>query len=171
MRQHEYCLVTVHRAKNTENPKRIENIFDALISLNKTIKVVMPLHPRTRKTLKNLGLIETVEKSFQVIEPLGYLDMLCLEKNSKLILTDSGGIQKEAYFLEIPCVVLRDETEWIELLDVGWNILASPQDPNSLANNIQHHLHLDTSKLRHPHFYGNGIASDKILDSLKYSDI
>jgi len=163
----QFCLATVHRAENTDNPQSLQNIFDALINLSKTIQVVLPLHPRTQKVLQNLDLIEAVQQSIRLIDPVGYLDMISLEKNARLILTDSGGIQKEAYFLEVPCVVLREETEWVELLEVGWNILASPTSSDSLANAIQHHLTLDPSKLDHPPFYGDGSTGKKILDLLK----
>jgi UDP-GlcNAc3NAcA epimerase len=163
----QFCLATVHRAENTDDPQRLQNIFNALINLSKTIQIVLPLHPRTRKVLQSLDLIETVQQSICLIEPVGYLDMTSLEKNSKLILTDSGGIQKEAYFLEVPCVVLREETEWVELLEVGWNILASPTSKDSLANAIQHHLTLDPSTLERPSFYGDGKTGERILDLLK----
>jgi UDP-N-acetylglucosamine 2-epimerase (non-hydrolysing) len=116
----EYFLATVHRAENTNDPERLKSIVDALCSLQ---NVIFPCHPRTRKRLEELHLWEQVAKSMHVINPVGYLDMLLLEKNARKILTDSGGVQKEAYMLQKPCITMREETEWIETLEDGWNLL------------------------------------------------
>ncbi len=120
LRSRDYFLATVHRAENTDDPERLKNIVEALCSIQ---NVVFPCHPRTRKCLENLHLWNHVEKSIQVINPVGYLDMLLLEKNACKILTDSGGVQKEAYMLQTPCITIRDETEWVETVDEGWNLL------------------------------------------------
>jgi UDP-GlcNAc3NAcA epimerase len=119
-----YALSTVHRSENTDDRERLKNIFEGLSRVAKDLDVVLPLHPRTREALEREDLFDQATQMLKIIEPLGYLDMIRLEKNAKLILTDSGGIQKEAFFYGVPCVTLRDETEWVELVDAGWNVLA-----------------------------------------------
>lgn len=116
-----YYLATVHRASNTDDPRKLEAIIQALVEIG---DVVFPCHPRAEKYLRQSGLWEGLVKKVKVIKPVGYLDMLVLEKYSKKILTDSGGVQKEAYLLKVPCITLRDETEWVETVEDGWNVLA-----------------------------------------------
>src|SRR5205823_9169821 len=118
-----YVLATVHRAENTDNPERLMEIVEALRAIARSELLIWPLHPRTRKTLAGMGIHLTGEK-LRITEPLSYFDLLLLEKNARVILTDSGGIQKEACWLKVPCVTLRDQTEWVETLDLGWNQLA-----------------------------------------------
>jgi UDP-N-acetylglucosamine 2-epimerase len=118
----EYYLATIHRAENTDNYERLKNILTAFSKLDEM--VVFPIHPRTRKMINYYGLDDLLENNnVKVIDPVGYLDMLKLEKNAKAILTDSGGVQKEAFWLKVPCITLRDETEWIETVNLGWNRL------------------------------------------------
>jgi len=118
----EYYLATIHRAENTDNYERLKNILTAFSKMDEI--VVFPIHPRTRKTINYYGLDDLLENdNVKVIDPVGYLDMLKLEKNAKAILTDSGGVQKEAFWLKVPCITLRDETEWIETVNLGWNRL------------------------------------------------
>jgi UDP-GlcNAc3NAcA epimerase len=116
----EFYLATVHRAENTDSPQRLRAIIGALSRLPRP--VIMPLHPRTRKILAEAGM--TPSESLRCVEPVGYLEMAALERAARIIFTDSGGIQKEAYFYRTPCVTLRDETEWVETVQEGWNILA-----------------------------------------------
>lgn len=117
-----YGLATVHRAENTDKPERLKAIFQTLERIAQDgLCLVVPLHPRTRNKLESLALSSS---GLQVIQPVSYLEMLLLEKQAKVILTDSGGVQKEAYWLRVPCVSLRDETEWMETVDSGWNVLA-----------------------------------------------
>jgi UDP-GlcNAc3NAcA epimerase len=117
-----YYLATIHRAENTDNYERLKNILTAFSKMNEI--VVFPIHPRTRKMINYYGLNDLLENyNVKVIDPVGYLDMLKLEKNAKAILTDSGGVQKEAFWLKVPCITLRDETEWIETVNLGWNRL------------------------------------------------
>jgi UDP-N-acetylglucosamine 2-epimerase len=116
----EYVLATVHRAANTDDPSRLADILEALALLREP--VVLPLHPRTRAALMSTDI--EIEAPVRVIEPVGYLDMLALEQAARMVITDSGGVQKEAYLLAVPCVTLRDETEWIETLADEWNVLA-----------------------------------------------
>ena len=115
-----YRLATVHRAENTDNPENLKQICEALTHLN---DVVFPCHPRTEGCLMEQGLWERVKDKIRVIRPVGYLEMLILERNASQILTDSGGVQKEAYMLKVPCITLREQTEWIETVDNGWNTL------------------------------------------------
>jgi UDP-GlcNAc3NAcA epimerase len=116
----EYYLATIHRAENTDNYERLKNILTAFSKMDEI--VVFPIHPRTKKMINYYGLDDLIGKGkIKVIDPVGYLDMLKLEKNAKAILTDSGGVQKEAFWLKVPCITLRDETEWVETVNLGWN--------------------------------------------------
>jgi UDP-N-acetylglucosamine 2-epimerase (non-hydrolysing) len=116
-----YKLATIHRAENTDDPVRLESLVRALQDMG---DAVLPCHPRAEKCIRNLGLWEGLCRRAKVIKPVGYLDMIMLEKNASKILTDSGGVQKEAYLLDVPCITLRDETEWVETVEDGWNALA-----------------------------------------------
>lgn len=122
-----YVLATIHRAENTDHPQRLGAIVDALIATAKTLPVVWPVHPRTRAVLQQAGRLDQLAQSVRLTDPVGYLDMVQLEKYAAVIATDSGGVQKEAFFHQVPCVTLRDETEWVELVDAGWNRLADPR--------------------------------------------
>lgn len=122
-----YVLATVHRAENTDDPVRLRVILEALVRVHQEVPVVFPVHPRTRKRAEAYGLQGLLDKVLS-LEPVGYLDMAMLEKNARLIATDSGGVQKEAFFYGVPCVTLRDETEWVELVELGWNVVCPPLD-------------------------------------------
>jgi UDP-N-acetylglucosamine 2-epimerase len=120
-----YVVVTLHRASNTDIRQNLENIVSALIELgNKGETVVFPVHPRTEKLLRSHGLYDALENNIKLSGPLGYFEFLKLLNHSKKVLTDSGGIQKEAYILKVPCITLRENTEWTETIREGWNILA-----------------------------------------------
>ncbi len=121
LKEKDYVLVTIHRAENTDNKERLEKIFIILKELSKDFKVIFPIHPRTEKQRKVFGI--RAPKSIKIIKPLSYLNMLSLEKNSYAILTDSGGVQKEAFWFSVPCFVLRKETEWVETVKDGNNFL------------------------------------------------
>ena len=121
LRRREYLLVTVHRAENTDNPERLCNIISAIRELAEENVVIWPVHPRTRKRLNGF---EPGGRNLRLLGPATYLDMIALERNARVVLTDSGGVQKEARWLGVPCVTLRDETEWLETLADGWNQLA-----------------------------------------------
>jgi UDP-GlcNAc3NAcA epimerase len=125
-----YVLATVHRAANTDSRDNLEGIFSALREIAREVPVILPLHPRTRKSLSRF---KVDAGTVRLVDPVGYLDMISLEKNSEFILTDSGGIQKEAFFFRKPCVTLRDETEWVELVEAGVNFLAGADTRRILA--------------------------------------
>ncbi len=155
-----FILCTLHRAENTDNPKRLSEIVRALNDLHKEIEVVLPLHPRTKKMLE----LQNIDLRVNTIAPQGYFEMITLIKNCKLVMTDSGGLQKEAYFFKKPCVTLRDETEWTELVDNGFNVLAGASYPLITKKaSIMMAKKLDFSK----QLYGDGNAGKKILKKLK----
>ena len=161
----EYVLCTVHRAENTDDPIRLQSIFHSLRQTSRHIRVVIPLHPRTRAALAQLGITENQGSGPEIVPPVGYLDMVMLEKNAKLIATDSGGVQKEAYFHHVPCVTLREETEWLELVEAGWNTLIPPT--GDIDSGIQRALRGFSADRIHPNFYGTGHAAEKIADLLQ----
>lgn len=156
-----YALATVHRPSNTDAPENLRNILRAFQDLNQT--VVFPVHPRTRKKIEELDGLDLPNSHIQMIEPVGYLDMLMLQQGAQLILTDSGGLQKEAYFLEVPCVTLRRETEWIETVEAGWNVLAGSSSAEILEAASKVAVAQRTSKLS----FGNGQAAQKICEVLE----
>jgi UDP-GlcNAc3NAcA epimerase len=163
----QYVLSTIHRAESTDDPKRLRSIFNGLILANKTIPVIIPLHPRTRKALQSIDMLAEVESSLKVIAPVGYLDMLSLQKNASLIFTDSGGIQKEAYYLQVPCVTCRSETEWVETVERGSNTLINPDsDPNGIKELIQEKLNEGFVDRGQEPLYGGGHASELIAKNL-----
>jgi len=131
-----YALVTVHRAENTDDPGRLAVIVEALKKVAESLPVIWPLHPRTRHTLEKKGGLPTRVPHLHLTEPVGYLDMVQLEKFAAVIATDSGGVQKEAFFHKVPCVTLRDETEWVELVEAGWNEVHKLKQGSELAHTI-----------------------------------
>ncbi|MEL6640133.1 MAG: UDP-N-acetylglucosamine 2-epimerase (non-hydrolyzing) [Pseudomonadota bacterium] len=159
----EYVLATVHRQENTDDPARLNAIIEGLAMVAKDMPVVLPLHPRTRARLEAECLSDTLG-DLQIIEPLGYLEMVGLEKDAAVIATDSGGVQKEAFFHGVPCVTLRDETEWVELVDAGWNQLLSPTSPDLVYAAIAGAKGTQGNAIAP---YGAGNASEVIVDRLK----
>jgi UDP-GlcNAc3NAcA epimerase len=154
--QKEFVLSTIHRAENTDNVESLINIVLFLNELNQQYQVVLPLHPRTKAKICTLGL----NTEFTVVDPVGYLEMLWLLNNAKFVVTDSGGLQKEAYFAKKTCITLRGETEWVELVEHGWNRLYDPKNKIRVSSND---LSLpDTDYL----LYGNGAASSLIVKKL-----
>lgn len=159
----EYVLATIHRAENTDHPQRIQIIVRALLEVAAQLSVVWPVHPRTRTVLRESGLLTVLESKVLLTEPLGYMDMLVLERAAVVIATDSGGVQKEAFFHSVPCVTLRDETEWVELVKAGWNQLAPPVSVSAIVGAIlsaRGHKGQDVSP------YGKGEAARTIVSSL-----
>lgn len=156
----QYYLATVHRAENTDEKCNLSNILTAFGKLDKTI--VLPLHPRSKGSIQIHELSYLLNKqNILIIEPVGYLDMLILEKNADKILTDSGGVQKEAYFMKTPCITLRTETEWVETVESGWNTIVNTDIEKIIAA-------VSKNKLpeTHPDFYGDGKASERITNLL-----
>lgn len=159
-----YVLATIHRAENTDDAERLRVVFEALGRFGSDHPVVLPLHPRTRKALEREGLLNEVARQIQLVEPVGYLDMLMLERHAALIATDSGGVQKEAYFAGRPCVTLRDETEWTELIELGWNRLAPPVDVDRVLHELESGLRSGAGRDATP--YGVGDSAHRIVDEL-----
>jgi UDP-GlcNAc3NAcA epimerase len=154
-----YSLVTIHRAYNTDYSDILNLIFSALEMANQTI--IFPIHPRTEIAVKADKI--TIPDNVELIPPVGYLDMLTLEQNARIILTDSGGIQKEAYFLQIPCLTLRPETEWVETTSSGWNKLVR-YDAASIAYEMTHFVRPEIDPIP---VFGDGDASIKIVKLLE----
>lgn len=163
-----YFLATIHRAENTDDPSRLAGICSGLQALSASHQVVMPLHPRTRGALTRQGLLDGLSRRIKLIEPLGYLDMVSMEDNAKLIVTDSGGVQKEAYFCGVPCVTVRQETEWVELLKLGCNRLAAPHAEAMLAA-IEEALAAPPPRPQDDQLFGDGQAGEKICRLLSQS--
>lgn len=162
----EYYLVTVHRAENTDNKKRLEAIVSAFSAMDRTL--IFPIHPRTKKKLIEFGLWDRVKniERMQLFEPLGYLEFMFLLSNAKLMITDSGGVQKEAFLLNVPCVTLRDNTEWIETLEVNANILVGA-DTQTILNGVKKMLGSKMNQKISP--YGDGKAAKRIVEILMKS--
>lgn len=158
-----YVLTTIHRAENTDDQQRLRCILSALGQIAQTLPVVWPMHPRTRKLLEQPELRSLLGNQVQLIDPIGYLDMVMLEQCAAVIATDSGGVQKEAFFYGVPCVTLRDETEWVELVESGWNRLAPPNDVDTLRSAILGALNSSGQAVKP---YGDGDAAQQIASCL-----
>jgi UDP-N-acetylglucosamine 2-epimerase len=152
-----YLTVTAHRAGNVDHPDRLE----ALVALLEALPgpVVFPVHPRTRARLEAAGLLDRLD-GLTLVPPLGYLDFLELARHARAILTDSGGVQKEAYLLGVPCVTLRDTTEWVETVDAGWNVLVDLDRDAALAALER------TPPPQRPELYGGGHAAERVRDAV-----
>ena len=158
-----YVLATIHRAENTDKSERLTAIIEAFSKLSKNLPVVWPLHPRTRGVLATMGMLDNLSKRVHLIDPAGYLDMVQLEKYACLIATDSGGVQKEAFFYRVPCVTLRDETEWVELVESGWNRLAPPSASSDLYRTLTSAIETSGTEIEP---YGHGVAAQRIVSKL-----
>jgi UDP-GlcNAc3NAcA epimerase len=154
-----FVLTTLHRAENTDSPERLKSICAALNDVNKSLQVVLPIHPRTKKYIGSLN----ISLDFKTIDPVGYFDMLSLLENCRLVLTDSGGLQKEAYFFNKYCITLRDQTEWVELVEVGANRIVGADKSKILKgfDEMKNKVFSSTEKL-----YGMGDASKAIAKKL-----
>ena len=165
-----YILATIHRDNNTDNPERLTAIFRALLDVSEgeKIKVVLPLHPRTAKLLPvNLepGIYERLQKSkyIEQIPPASFLDMIALEKNARLVMTDSGGVQKEAFFFERPCIILRPETEWVEIVEHGAGVIADADYDRIISAYREFAGRIVTF----PKLFGDGQAAERILGAVE----
>lgn len=152
-----YLLVTLHRSENTDDPSRLLGILRALDAIEEPI--VLPLHPRSRKVISAIGF--EFNGRVQVIEPVGYLEMASLTNSARLVLTDSGGLQKEAYWLGVPCLTLRDETEWVETVEAGWNVLVG-SNTDRIVGVVNSFVPPDVR----PPLYGEGLAASRCVSLL-----
>ncbi|MBT0812855.1 UDP-N-acetylglucosamine 2-epimerase (non-hydrolyzing) [Litoribacter ruber] len=155
-----FVLCTLHRAENTDNLERLRNIIEGLNKISQSIKVLVPLHPRTKNIIEKLQ----VPVHFEIIEPVGYLDMLGLIQSCALVMTDSGGLQKEAFFLKKYCITMRDETEWVELVENGYNFLVGADQDKM----VEKFLALSQKEINDGlNLYGEGTAADYIVKQIK----
>ena len=154
-----FILSTIHRGENTDNSERLTSIIEGLNKISKEIEIILPLHPRTRKELE----LNNIKPEFKLVNPVGYLEMIYLLKNCLMTITDSGGLQKEAFFFKKPCIILRDETEWVELIEYGFNrVVGSDKEIiyKSYKEMIDKPLDFEVN------LYGNGKASKNIVEEL-----
>ena len=159
-----YLLATIHRAENTDDPVRLASILEALETLAPKMPVLLPMHPRTRAALDRLRPERLHNHGVRVIAPLGYKAMQAVEAGAQVIMTDSGGVQKEAYWHGVPCVTVRHETEWVELVEAGWNRLAAPEDPAAIVRAVE--LSHSKSDLPRRSYHGDGRAGEGIVAAL-----
>jgi UDP-GlcNAc3NAcA epimerase len=157
-----FILATIHRAENTDNAVRLKSIFDGFAKIGKEVSIILPLHPRTRKAIETLDL--KALDSIKIIDPVGYLEMIYLLKKCMLVMTDSGGLQKEAFFFKKPCITLRDETEWVELVEHGYNSLTGAGTENIYD---AYKAIIETDLDFNIELYGDGKAGERIVDFLK----
>ncbi|EIJ80493.1 UDP-N-acetylglucosamine 2-epimerase [Bacillus methanolicus PB1] len=155
----DYHLITIHRAENTDDVQNMKNILEAFSQIEEV--KVWPIHPRTKNKLSSYGIRLDDIPNLKVIEPVGYLDMLTLEANAKKIITDSGGVQKEAYFMEVPCVTVREQTEWVETLEEDANILVGT-DVNKILSAVRKNVHPSYKEV-----FGDGKAAFKIAELIE----
>ena len=156
-----FILATIHRAENTDNPLRLKSIFDGFGKIGKEIPIILPLHPRTKKTIETLD--QKTSNSIKIIDPVSYLEMIYLLKNCLLVMTDSGGLQKEAFFFKKPCITMRDETEWVELVEHGVNSLTGAE-AEKIYDAYKAIIEIDLDF--NIELYGDGKAGERIVDFL-----
>jgi len=154
LKEEEFMLATIHRAENTNDINKLRNIIEALNESGE--QIILPLHPRTKKYMDDYNL--SFNKNIKIIDPVGYLEMISLEMHCRKIITDSGGVQKEAFFMNKPCITMRDETEWVETVENGWNIVVGT-DKAKILEGI---LNFVPNKVKQ-NIFGDGHAAEKIL--------
>jgi UDP-N-acetylglucosamine 2-epimerase (non-hydrolysing)/UDP-GlcNAc3NAcA epimerase len=159
VRPGEYLVATAHRAGNVDDPERLERLVRLLLAVPGP--VVLPLHPRTRARLETAGLLEELEAGVRIVPPLGYLDFTALLLHARAVLTDSGGVQKEAYLAGVPCVTLRAVTEWEETVEAGWNALVDLDADAAVAA-------LERPRpAERPPLYGDGRAGERVVAAMR----
>ncbi len=168
LQSRKYILAALHRGENTHHASRLRAILEGLADLARQMSVVLPLHPRTRKAIERAQIRATVLQRILVLEPVGYLDMTMLEKHARLIAPDSSGVQKEAYFHRVPCVTLRDETEWLETLEGGCNQLVFPTSGEAVGMGMRESLSREHNFLRG--VYGDGHRAGHIANTISSWD-
>jgi UDP-GlcNAc3NAcA epimerase len=156
-----FALVTLHRAENTDDAARLSSIVEALCAVRRSIEVLFPIHPRTRDALDRNGLLARLRDAVTCIEPLGYFDMLALERAAAAVVTDSGGVQKEAFFFGTSCLILRPTTEWVELVELGCARLCEPAELPTAIQNLPKPQSGKAQSL-----FGAGKAAQRIVDEL-----
>jgi UDP-GlcNAc3NAcA epimerase len=159
IKKNDFILMTIHRAENTDDPLRLESIVKAVNGLA-DYQFVFPVHPRTRKILEQRRL--TPGNHVEMIDPVGYLEMIAYENACSAVLTDSGGVQKEAYFFKKPCITTRDSTEWVELADSGWNTLTGA-DTEKIISAVKN----AAAPSEYPDLYGDGHCAEKIIAEIR----
>lgn len=159
-----YILATIHRAENTDDPDRLSAIVEGLVAASSLMPVILPAHPRTRAALLANNIDVPAGSGLNLVDPVDYLTMLALERDAALMVTDSGGMQKEAFFCGVQCVTVRDETEWTELIEAGWNELCPPTSAGALLTAITGRL--GRTPPERPDLYGQGDASEKVARML-----
>ena len=158
-----YGLCTIHRAENTDDENRLISICKALNQINSFLPIILPLHPRTKNILKSLGQLELLS-DVKLVDPLTYMETQRIEMGASIILTDSGGMQKEAFFHKVPCITLRDETEWVETVELGWNRVIGAEENVILSTyDMVKKEKLDNSDAKP---YGDGDSANKIVKKL-----
>ena len=162
LEEKQYVLATIHRAENTDDAGRLTAIVDGLARVARDMPVVLPVHPRTREALQRNALAERVAASLTVVPPASYLEMIVLERSASIIATDSGGVQKEAYFYRVPCVTLRDETEWVELVEIGANRLCPPHSGKAIEQAVRGSMCDGFPDDAGVGLYGDGNAANQI---------
>jgi UDP-N-acetylglucosamine 2-epimerase (non-hydrolysing) len=162
MEKGKYALITLHRPSNVDDPEDLGALFKMLRALSERLPVVFPVHPRTKAVLESAGWLEKMKKAKRIlpIDPVDYLDMVALEKQARLVLTDSGGVQKEAYFFGVPCITLRGETEWVETVEDGWNIVVGT-DAGRIVDAVRT---FEPEKTRPGRRFGDGRAAERMAE-------
>lgn len=166
VKENEYILATIHRNNNTDDHQRLTSIFRALMEISKEIDILLPIHPRTKKMLESFSDIKAeieTNPRIKIIEPLGFLDMTALEANCRMVMTDSGGVQKEAYYFQKPCVIFRPETEWVELVENGTCMIADA-DSERIINAYK--TLISKENLQYPPIFGDGKAAIFIMEEV-----
>ncbi len=161
-----FCVATAHRACNVDDPERLRRLVEVLARAARVAPVIFPIHPRTRTRLAAAGGLDSLKgRGITAIDPVGYLDMICLVRASRAVLTDSGGVQKEAFLASVPCVTMREETEWVETVDAGWNRLVG-LDPGATAAALEELPRAGDRISPAAEMYGGGKAGERVAAAI-----